>query len=276
MRKQKGYVRKWVNYMSKTTILIGFMGAGKTTVGTVLANITNQPLLDLDDEFTRETKLSPKEFMEQFGEEEFRTTETRILKSQLNFDGIISTGGGVVESELNRQLIQDSSVKVIYLKTSLANVLERLSHDNVRPMLRKMSVIDLQNCWNRRGIFYQSLSNVTIETTNKKPTKIAREIIDFEQQHDELLPLRSQIDSLDRQIFNLVSQRFDVVREVASVKEQLHASVVQTERMDEVRAELKNDFSDNSNISEQLIEKVMNVLFSSSIQRENEQIKKVD
>ena len=276
MQKQKGYVRKWVNYMSKTTILIGFMGAGKTTVGTVLANITNQPLLDLDDEFTRETKLSPKEFMEQLGEEEFRTTETRILKSQLDFAGIISTGGGVVESELNRQLIRDSSAQVIYLKTSLANVLERLSHDNVRPMLRKMSVIDLQNCWNRRGIFYQLLSNVTIETTNKNPTKIAREIIDFEQQHDELLPLRSQIDSLDRQIFNLVSQRFDVVREVASVKEQLHASVVQTERMDEVRAELKNDFSDNSNISEQLIEEMMNVLFSSSIQRENEQIKKVD
>jgi len=276
LQKQKGYVRKWVNYMSKTTILIGFMGAGKTTVGKVLANITNQPLLDLDDEFTRGTKLSPKEFMEQLGEEEFRTTETRILKSQLDFDGIISTGGGVVESELNRQLIRDSSAQVIYLKTSLANVLERLSHDNVRPMLRKMSVIDLQNCWNRRGIFYQLLSNVTIETTNKNPTKIAREIIDFEQQHDELLPLRSQIDSLDRQIFNLVSQRFDVVREVASVKEQLHASVVQTERMDEVRAELKNDFSDNSNISEQSIEEMMNILFSSSIQRENEQIKKVD
>ncbi|WP_125587735.1 shikimate kinase [Companilactobacillus jidongensis] len=261
--------------MSRTIILIGFMGAGKTTVGTVLANITNRPLLDLDDEFTRERKLSPKKFMEQFGEEKFRKAETKILESQLSFDGIISTGGGVVESRINRQLIQESTAQVIYLKTNLSNVLERLSHDNVRPMLRRMSVIDLQNCWNRRGTFYQLLSDVTIETTNKKPIKIAREIIESQQQND-LLPLRSKIDSLDRQIFELISQRFDVVKEVATVKEQAHTSVVKTGRMKEMRAELKNDFKDNKNISEQLIEDMMSILFSNSIKYENEQIKKVD
>lgn len=262
--------------MTDTLILIGFMGAGKTTVGNVLADISNRPMIDLDEQFVYEMGISPKKFMEQKGEIDFRRAETEVLKSNLNYSGIISTGGGVVESNINRQLIKNSGSQVVFLKTNLANTLDRLSNDSIRPLLQSMSVIDLQNCWNRRAKFYQELANVTIETTNKSPIKIANEIVEFEKSHNELLPLRSKIDSLDRQIFDLISQRFDVVHRVADIKERNNISVVQSGRMNCMRSELKKDFQKNINLSDELIEEVMSVLFNNSIQKESMQIKKAD
>ncbi len=85
----------------KKVILIGFMGAGKTTIGRLLAEETKQSHVDFDDLIVAEIGMTIQEFFDQHGEEAFRKIETDILAKTLAKEQIISTGGGIVLKEEN-------------------------------------------------------------------------------------------------------------------------------------------------------------------------------
>ena len=80
--------------------LIGPMGSGKSKIGKILSSELNKELFDLDKEIEKDLKQSIKEIFEINGEPYFRSIETKYLKKSLEFkDCIVSTGGGIVESE---------------------------------------------------------------------------------------------------------------------------------------------------------------------------------
>ena len=100
-------------------ILVGMMGAGKTTIGKELLNVLKDyTLIDMDSEIENREKMKISEIFEKYGEKHFRELETNLLKElSKNQNQIISTGGGVFEKEENRNILKETGT-VFYLKAS--------------------------------------------------------------------------------------------------------------------------------------------------------------
>lgn len=112
------------------------MGSGKTTVGLRLARLLELEFMDCDHELEAQTGASVSLIFDVEGEKGFRERETRMLKTMSERDGVlIATGGGVVLRPENRELLRRSGL-VVYLKTSVAQQLKRLSRDHSRPLLQ--------------------------------------------------------------------------------------------------------------------------------------------
>lgn len=162
-------------------ILVGFMGVGKTTVGKLLAQKINTDFIDLDQQFEKELGYSPSEYMKKYLEVGFREAEKQILIRQLNIKvGVISTGGGVLTLQANRDLLKQSNSKIIYLKSDFDVNLGRINNDeNQRPLVLQKSTKELHELWQNRQKHYQEVTHVTINTNQKTPNQIVDEIIGY-------------------------------------------------------------------------------------------------
>ena len=125
-------------------ILIGLMGAGKTTLGKQLAQMFECPFYDSDYEICTSSGVTIPTIFEMEGEEGFRNRETNMLKKLASRRNIIlSTGGGSVLRSENRQILRQNGA-VVYLHASPETLLERTRYDSNRPLLQ---VADpLANC----------------------------------------------------------------------------------------------------------------------------------
>lgn len=165
--------------MGTHIILIGFMGAGKTTVGRWLQRKTSWPLLDTDQLIEKEAGMTISQIFETQGEEEFRRLETETIRSLIcrEEDWILSAGGGMPLKEENRQLLRQAGA-VVYLKVCAGTVLRRLKGDTTRPLLaggdRKKKAEALLNL---RGPVYESAAHITVETDDRRPEDIAEQIL---------------------------------------------------------------------------------------------------
>lgn len=159
-------------------VLIGFMGAGKTTVGKLLAEETGLPQIDFDDLITEEIGMSIQDYFSIHGEPAFREIETRILAETLTKSAIISTGGGIVLKEENRGLLKEMP-RVVYLKTDPAELITRLQGDaeNIRPLVLSKTPAEILAVYQPRIPFYEESATLVVETTNKAPQEIVAEII---------------------------------------------------------------------------------------------------
>lgn len=122
--------------------IIGYMGAGKTTVGKRLANKLSIPFVDLDDAFEAKYRYSIPRFFEHFGEERFREFENQCLKEIIHEHdtAVISTGGGTACSDRNMLLMNNEGITV-YIKMAPKSLAHRLIHARrLRPIVR-----DIQN-----------------------------------------------------------------------------------------------------------------------------------
>lgn len=115
--------------------LTGFMGAGKSTIGPILANTIGWDFLDLDKEIEKQENKKVKEIFNQNGEEYFRQLESRVLIS-ISSPGkkIISLGGGTIVNPDNLSFINNSGV-LVYLKTNSEVAFKRLQHKRDRPAI---------------------------------------------------------------------------------------------------------------------------------------------
>jgi shikimate kinase len=118
---------------NKIYYLTGFMAAGKSTIGPILANTLGWIFFDLDREIEKQEGMKIVELFEKKGEDYFRSIETDILKKlSKNEESIISLGGGAIASEVNFKIIK-SSGKIIYLRSSPEMAYKRLRFKKDRP-----------------------------------------------------------------------------------------------------------------------------------------------
>ena len=159
-------------------ILVGMMGAGKTTIGKLLSNQLAFNFIDLDRKIEEKSGVKINTIFEIEGEEGFREREYLALKDALAEEkAVISTGGGVVVKDINRSLIQKSEAMVVYLKASLDILVGRLKNDKTRPMLNKDNkLLSLQNLLSEREPFYENLADFIIDTSQLKTNDVLKTI----------------------------------------------------------------------------------------------------
>src|SRR5688572_17757837 len=116
--------------------LVGLMGAGKTSVGKVLARRLGKTFYDCDHEIERVTGVKVPVIFDIEGEAGFRARESRALAALVKLaDIVLATGGGAVLSAANRKLLADNGI-VVYLRATVADLWDRTRHDKNRPLLR--------------------------------------------------------------------------------------------------------------------------------------------
>ena len=122
--------------LTKTIAVIGLMGAGKTAVGTLVAQKLGTAFLDSDHEIEKAANMTVAEIFVRDGEAFFRSKESQVLERLLKSEPcILSTGGGAYMSEVNRTLISDHGV-ALWLKADLDLLWSRVRHKDTRPLLR--------------------------------------------------------------------------------------------------------------------------------------------
>tara|TARA_Y100000741_G_scaffold42805_1_gene29781 strand:- start:1864 stop:2385 length:522 start_codon:yes stop_codon:yes gene_type:complete len=158
-------------------ILIGPMGSGKTSTGRMLAKEMGYAFADTDEEVTKRTGVSIAYIFDVEGEEGFRKRECLALKECLNDNNkVLSTGGGIVLSKENRDLLQDRGT-VVYLQTSIRSQVKRTASTNNRPLLQNNDPEEtLEKLMLTRAPLYEEIADITIMTDNKSLQEMSKEI----------------------------------------------------------------------------------------------------
>ncbi len=128
------------NFSTKRRLiyLIGLPGSGKSTVGKLLAEALKMDFLDSDELIEERSRMSIKEIFDRFSEAYFRNMESEILTEISNCEGlVVSTGGGIILSELNRKLLQEGHVIWLWSKPEVCA--QRLRQSSTRPLLQSSS-----------------------------------------------------------------------------------------------------------------------------------------
>ncbi|EUK18288.1 3-dehydroquinate synthase [Commensalibacter papalotli (ex Servin-Garciduenas et al. 2014)] len=116
-------------------ILIGLMGAGKTTIGKKLAQYLSIPFIDSDHEIEKTAGCTITDIFEQYGEAEFRRVEHEVIRRLIKQSSVvIATGGGAFMHAKTRQLLKEQAT-TIWLHCNVDTLLERISHHTHRPLL---------------------------------------------------------------------------------------------------------------------------------------------
>lgn len=162
----------------RNTILIGFMGAGKTSVGNRLSGLCGKPLIDTDQMIEERAGMSISRLFETSGEAAFRQLETQVLEELLDqAEGeVISVGGGLPLREENRILLRKLG-HVVYLQVQPETVLERLRGDTTRPLLQGDGMEEkVKNLLAYRGPIYHNAAHAVVAVDGKSIDRIAEEI----------------------------------------------------------------------------------------------------
>ncbi|MCI8993551.1 MAG: shikimate kinase [Eubacterium sp.] len=160
--------------------LIGFMGSGKSTVGSLAAKMGGVPFLDTDRIIEKEQEKTVADIFQEKGEAHFRELETQVLK-QLSEKkkGIVSCGGGIVLKEENIRIMKESGF-LICLKAAPATILERVRYSTGRPKLNgHMNLEYISAMMDERQPFYDRAKAIVLETDTKSVRELAKEILKF-------------------------------------------------------------------------------------------------
>ena len=154
-------------------VLIGFMGAGKSTIARAL---NKENFIDLDQAIEQEIGMPIIQFFQEYGEAKFRQIERETLETAVLSGFNVATGGGIVQLVENRDCLKKLK-NVVYLKADFETLYERILTDqkNKRP-LATQPVQDVEQLFMQREKFYEEVADIIIETKDKKPEEIIKEI----------------------------------------------------------------------------------------------------
>jgi len=162
-------------------ILIGPMGAGKTTVGKQLALRLGKSFCDVDQELEKRTGVPVNLIFDIEKEAGFRARETAMLTELLQRENsIIATGGGVIVTPENRQLLAETPHCVVYLKTAVKHQLKRLKRDKQRPLLQGTGRRErLMKLAKERNPWYESVADLSFASGRNSAYGMAQKIADY-------------------------------------------------------------------------------------------------
>ncbi len=162
--------------MPPAAVLVGVMGAGKTTVGAAVAEALGLPFADTDTIIEeRAGKPIPEIFVDE-GEAAFRTLEREVVAATLEgFDGILALGGGAILDDATRKLLADQTV--VYLSVELTDALKRVGLGAGRPLLAINPRATLKFLLEQRRPLYLEVATHTVLTDGREPAEIAPEVV---------------------------------------------------------------------------------------------------
>ncbi|WP_460802128.1 shikimate kinase [Microbacterium sp. GXF6406] len=156
-----------------TTVLVGPMGAGKTSVGRQVAKRLGIAFIDTDKRITAEHGPIPEIFTSQ-GERRFREIEAQIVAAALEEEGVISVGGGAVTSETTRELLHRHPV--VFLSVTAEAVSTRIRAGG-RPLLEAEDPLARwSEIYQQRLSWYEDVSDITFDTSRRPMQRIADDI----------------------------------------------------------------------------------------------------
>ena len=158
--------------------LIGMMGAGKTTVGKLLARRLKLRFIDCDHEIEERCGVKIPLIFEIEGEPGFRSRESQVLAELTALDGVVlGTGGGAVLAEENRRRLCARGL-VVYLRALPEDLYERVRHDRNRPLLATADpLVRLRQIYAERDPLYGSIADLTVETGAQGVPALARHLL---------------------------------------------------------------------------------------------------
>ncbi|MGJ8662157.1 MAG: shikimate kinase [Marinicella sp.] len=170
-----------MNKIPDNIVLVGPMGAGKTTVGKQMAYQLGKSFVDVDHELESRTGVSINLIFEIEKEAGFRARETAMLAELLGRkNSIIATGGGIIMIEENRELLKATESLVVYLKTEVKHQLKRLKRDKQRPLLQGTGRRErLLNLARIRNPLYEEVSDVTFASGRTSSHGMAKKVINY-------------------------------------------------------------------------------------------------
>lgn len=166
--------------MSGSLILVGPMGAGKTTIGRLLASELHLPFKDIDHLIVEHAGADIPWIFDVEGEEGFRRRETRALQEVLSGEpAVIATGGGIVTIEENRRLLQKEK-SVVLLYASVEQQFSRTAKDKNRPLLQQADPRKvLSDLMIVREPLYRQVADFVVETGKSRPKATVHSIVEY-------------------------------------------------------------------------------------------------
>ena len=163
--------------MSNNIILVGLMGAGKSTIGRSLAKRLNKEFFDSDRVIEERTGVDIATIFEIEGEQGFRDREVQVIEELCQMGNIVlATGGGGVLREENRKNMKKFG-HVVYLCTTAELLYSRIRYDKSRPLMQTENPLDtLKTLLQGREPFYREVSDLIITTGKQKANVIVRRI----------------------------------------------------------------------------------------------------
>ena len=156
-------------------VLIGPMGAGKTTVGTLLAARLGVTVRDTDHDVEAAEGRTISDIFVDSGEAEFRRLEREAVAAALaGHDGVLALGGGAVLDAGTRDLL--AGHEVVFLRVGLSDAVKRVGLGTARPLLLGNVRGQIKALLDERTPIYESVASVVVDTDGRAPEDVAREI----------------------------------------------------------------------------------------------------
>ena len=167
-------------------VLIGFMGAGKTTISDYLSTMFDMDIVEMDQVIAEREEMSISDIFATYGEEYFRDLETNLLiEMQSHKNAVISCGGGAALRERNVAEMKKNG-RVVLLTATPETIYERVKDSNDRPVLNgRKNVKGISELMEQRREKYEAAADIVINTDDKTVLQICEELVQRLQESEE-------------------------------------------------------------------------------------------
>lgn len=170
----------------KNLVLIGFMGCGKTTLGSIVARKLSFSFVDTDKFIEQQEKSIISEIFSKYGEKHFRDVEKKHIETlSLRENSVIATGGGVIKDYDNIMKLKEKGV-VVYLKSSPRAIYKNIGRDNTRPLLKNHTnkFVAIKKLFRERTPLYEKYADITVDIADININKSVSVILQAYENYD--------------------------------------------------------------------------------------------